>query len=45
MIIKVLYDNGQNGLVKLSKAASKDKKRLSEMSAEEMSKIGCEIFG
>lgn len=35
-MIKVLYDNGSNGLVKVSRAAKKNGKRLYEMSSTEL---------
>ena len=42
--IKVIYDNGNNGLVKVSRAAKKQGKRLCEMSAQEIMATGCGLF-
>lgn len=36
IIIKVLYDNGNNSLVKIHRIARKNKKHLSEMSTQEI---------
>lgn len=35
-IIKVIYDDGNNGLVKVHRAAKKNSKRLYEMSSKEI---------
>lgn len=42
--IMVIYDDGNNGLVKVSRKAKKDGKRLYEMSAKEIMATGCGLF-
>lgn len=37
--IKVTYDNGSNGILKLSRQARKQHKRLCEMSSAELTKM------
>lgn len=43
-IIKVIYDNGSNGLVKLSRESKKNHKRIADMSAQEMMLTGFGMF-
>lgn len=38
-IIKPIYDNGSNGLVKVMRNAHKNNKKLSEMSANEIARF------
>lgn len=41
IIIKPLYDNGQNGLIKITREAHKHGKKLTEMSASELARMCC----
>lgn len=43
-LIKVIYDNGSNGLVEVSRIARKHGKRLCEMSSEEITRTCFGIF-
>lgn len=40
-IIKPIYDNGNNGLVKIMREAHKNGKKLSELSANELARVCC----
>ncbi len=37
--IKVIYDNGSNGILKLSRRARKQHKRLSDMASAELTEL------
>lgn len=43
-LIKVIYDNGSNGLVKVAKEARKQGKRIADMSAQEIMATGFGLF-
>lgn len=43
-IIKVIYDDGSNNLVKVHRAAKKNHKRVADMSAQEIMQTGFGMF-
>lgn len=43
-LIKVIYDNGQNGMVRVMRQAKRNNKRLHEMSSEEIVRTGFGMF-
>lgn len=43
-IIKVIYDNGSNSLVKVHHVAKKSRKRIADMSAQEIMLTGFGMF-
>lgn len=44
IVIKPLYDNGSNGLVKITKAAHKQGKKLSDMGTNELARMCCGLL-
>lgn len=42
--IEVIYDDGNNGLIKVDRKAKKNGKRLYDMSATEIMATGCGLF-
>lgn len=43
-IIKVIYDNGSNGLVKLHREAKKNHKRIADMTTQKIMQTGFGMF-
>lgn len=43
-LIKVIYNDGSNGLVKVHRKAKQNRKKPYEMTAQEITATGCGIF-